>query len=84
MPLRLLHLLLEGLDLIDPAFLRLPLGGQRPVLLFEVRQLLLDVLETLLARRIALFLEGLPLDLELHDPAADAVQLAGQRVVLDA
>ncbi len=83
LPLGLFHLLLEGLDVVDPAFFRLPLGGQRAVSLFEVRHLLFDVLEPLFAGRIGLFFEGLPLDLELHDPAADAVQLGGQRVILE-
>ena len=81
--LGLFDLLLEVLDLVDAAFLHLPLGGQLAVPLLQFGQLLLGFLEAILAGRVGLLLEGLPLDLELHDPPANAVQLGGQRVVLD-
>jgi hypothetical protein len=45
-------------------------------------QLLLEPSQALPQRGVALLLEGLPLDLELHDAAGDLVELSGHRVDL--
>src|ERR1019366_7146920 len=50
---------------------------------FELGDLPLHVFEALLARLIALLLQGLRFDLELHQPARDRVDLRGHAVDFD-
>ena len=76
-------LLPNGLDGFDRGLLVLPLGGEDAVALLQVRQLFLVLGELPAAAFVALLLQRLALDLELHGAAAQLVELAGQRVVLD-
>ena len=52
--------------------------------LVQLGELLLELLEPLARRRVGLLLERLALDLELHDPAVDLVELRRHRVDLGA
>ena len=90
-PLRLLHLMAGVLNLLlDPLhpgnglLLRLPLGAHGVVSAPQLRQLPLDVGQPVFGARVLLLAQGLLLDLQLHDLAADLVQLPGQAVDLHA
>ena len=90
------HLLLDVLDAVKFLLLRFPAAGQRTVLLLQFRKLTLDALEfasravrasptASLARSLARFdLERLALNLQLHDPPAELIQLRRHAVDLDA
>ena len=65
---------------MHPFLLGLPLGFQRLLLLGQVGQLLLQLGEALLGGGVFLLFQSLALDLQLHDPAMNLIQLAGHRV----
>ena len=67
-------------DLLDDLLLALPLRLHRAGALLELGDLALHVLEARLARRVALLLQRLLLDLELHQPARDRVDLGRHAV----
>ena len=77
-----LDLVADGLDLLlrlaqalDGRLFLLPARCQRPALLLQVGQLLLQLLEPLLAGLVLLLLQRLALDLQLHDLAVHPIQL---------
>ncbi len=78
----LLELFLQLAPGKNGVFLLLPVAGQPALFFLEVSQLLLELLQALLRRLVCFLLEGLALDLELHDPAFDLVELGGHRVDL--
>src|SRR5207253_7836100 len=80
--LRLVDVLADLAQALDRLLLGLPLRAQRIRLLALLRELLLEALQPLARRRVGLLLEGLALDLELHDLAVDLVELLGLRVDL--
>ena len=81
---QLLDLLAQRLEPADRLALGLPLGGHRVGLRAQVRQLLAERLEALLAGRVVLLAERRLLDLELHHAARDRVELLRHRVDLGA
>ncbi len=90
-PLGLLDLQLGGLDPLfggsdglDGLLFLLPLGPQTGGLLPQVGQLPLQLLQALLGGLVRLLLEGLPLDLQLHDFPVNLVQLGGLGIYLRA
>ena len=80
----LLELLAQRLELVDRLALGLPLRAHRVGLRAQVGELLAQRLEPLLARLVLLLLERRLLDLELHDPPGDLVELLRHRVDLGA
>ena len=82
LPAKLLELLAQRLQLVDRLALGLPLRGHRIRLCAEVGELLAQCLEPLLARLVLLLLERRLLDLELHHPPRDLVELLRHRVDL--
>ena len=66
------------------AFFRLPLFGQLRGVLLQSLELLLQLLQPVLGRLVALFLEGLALDLQLDDAAVELVDLLGLGIDLHA
>ena len=68
------NLFLDGADAQDGVLLRLPLGLELALLLLEFLLLLRDLLELLLGGFIRLLLQGLLLDLQLHDLTADLIE----------
>jgi hypothetical protein len=66
---------LDLADLVDDLLLALPLGPHRARALLELGDLTLHVLQACLARRVALLLERLLLDLQLHQLALHGVDL---------
>ena len=80
----LLQLLADLADRLDRLLLLLPVCGQPVLVLLEVGELLFELLETFAGRFILLLAQRLALDLELHDPALDLIQLRGHRVDLHA
>src|SRR4029453_16423343 len=79
-----LALLLELPDLPDQALLVLPARLHRVAAVATLGDLALDAREPLAARGVALLLQRLALDLELHALALDLVELLGHRVDLHA
>ena len=77
-----LDLRLRLADLLDDLALALPLGLHPAGALFELGDLSLHVIEPRLARRIALLLQRLRLDLKLHEPPGDRVDLGRHAVDL--
>ena len=61
------HFLLGGIRFFDDRFLVHPLRSQSVGLFLEVRDFLLDLLQSFLARGIFFFLESLTFHLQLHD-----------------
>ncbi len=82
--LDLLDLLAQGAQLLDVLLLGAPAGLEGLRLLLEIGQLLLELGETLLGSLVGLLLQGLALDLELHDAAVDLIEFARHRVDLGA
>ena len=89
--LRLLDLQLRRLDLLtqraqraDRFLLALPACAQGVGLLFELRQLLLELLQPFARRGVGFLLERLALDLQLHDSARHLVELGRHGVDLGA
>src|SRR4029077_3499742 len=80
--LRLLDLLADLAEAADRLLLGLPLRTERVRLLAEVGELLLETAEAVARRGVALLLERLALDLELHDLAIHLVELLGLGVDL--
>jgi hypothetical protein len=78
------QLLLHLAELPDRCLLALPLRLHPAGPLALVRDLLVHALQPLLALRVRLLGQRLPLDLQLRDPALDLVDLLWQRVDLDA
>ena len=68
------NLFLDGADAQDGVLLHLPLGLELALLLLEFLLLLRDLLELLLGGFIRLLLQGLLLDLQLHDLTADLIE----------
>ena len=68
------NLFLDGADAQDGILLSLPLRSELRLLFLEFFFLLRDLLELLLGGFIRLLLQGLLLDLELHDLAADLIE----------
>ncbi len=77
-------LLLELAQLRDGALLVLPAGLHAVAAVVEVGDLLLDPDQPVLAGGVGLLLEGLPLDLELHELALELIQLLGHGIDLHA
>ena len=82
--LRLLQLDARGIQLFlylglgaDLVLFRLPALGQLRGLLFEVRELLFQLAEPVLRRRVLLFLQCLALDLELDDAPVEILDFFG-------
>ncbi len=84
LPAHLLDLLAQAAHLVDRFALLLPLGAHGVRLPLQVGQLLAQRLEALLRRLVLLLLERRLLDLELHHPAGDLVELGRHRVDLGA
>jgi hypothetical protein len=78
-----INLLLEGAGGLDRVLLILPAGGQGGVLLLQLGQRALHHLKLLAAALVLLLAQGLALDFELDNAAAQLVQLGRERVVLD-
>ncbi len=77
-------LLLDGLDLADGLFLRLPVGLHPRRLLAQPGQFGLDGLAPLLGGGVLLLAEGVELDVELLDAPLHLIDLQGHGVDLDA
>ena len=80
----LLELLLQLAPGEDRLLLLLPVAGEAVLLLLQVGELLLELLQPFLRRLVGLLPQRLALDLELHDPALDLVELRRHRVDLHA
>ena len=80
----LLELLLERARLLDRVLFLVPVGRQPGFLFLEIAELLLELLEPLARRLVGFLPQGFALDLELHDPALDLVELRRHRVDLHA
>src|SRR6185437_4802175 len=81
---RLIDLLLDLADAAEHFLFLLPLGFHRAGALAQFGELALDLFAPLDGAAVLLLLQRRPLDLELHDPPLDLVDLLGHRVDLDA
>ena len=89
--LRLLELDARGLELLlqllragELLLLLGPALGEAGRLLLEIGELLVELLQPLLGGVVRLFVQRLALDLELHDPPVEFVELLGLGVDLHA
>src|SRR5688572_12583641 len=82
--LHLFETLLQLAAFLDRGLLLLPMRAQLGRLFLEVGEVLFELRETLLRRRILFLAECLALDLELHRPPLHLVELHRQRVDLHA
>jgi hypothetical protein len=80
----LLEALLERARSLDRVLFLVPLRGQPRAIFLECRQLLLELAEALFGRLVRFLPQCFALDLELHDPALDLVELGRHRVDLHA
>ncbi len=80
---QVLELLLEVADGVDRLLLGLPVLLHRRPLDVELGELVVEGVETLPGRGVALLLERHLFDLELQDPALDDVDLGRHRIDLD-
>src|SRR2546421_205432 len=81
-PLRVLDLVADLLDLLlgppdrrDPPLLLLPLLAQPVAAVFELDNLLFQRGQAVAARGVIFLLQRLTLDLQLHDPPVDLIEL---------
>ena len=82
LPVHLLDLLPQGGQFIHRRLLILPLGLLGRKFIVELRQLLLQIRQSLPAQAVGLLLEGRLLDLHLHDLPGQLIQLRGHGVQL--
>ena len=80
----IVELLLEVGGRSELVLLRLPAGLQMRGLLLEVGEILLQLFESVPRSLVGLFLQGLPLDLELDDAPVELVEFLGLRIHLHA
>ena len=82
--LNFLNFLFQTAQTLDRLFFRFPTSAQLLLLRFEIGELFLELGQTLTRGRIALLAQRFTLDLQLHDPARNFVELGRHRLDLRA